>query len=87
AWVEELEQTQETEDKDEPERSLFVFLPNDPFRRLCVSIGNMVVFDIVIYSSIGVSCFFLMVTPPAEDLPGDVPIVPFVEMVRWNQVR
>lgn len=86
AWVEELEQTQETEDKDEPERSLFVFLPNDPFRRLCVSIGNMVVFDIVIYSSIGVSCFFLMVTPPAEDLPGDVPIVPFVEMVRWNQV-
>lgn len=86
-WVKDLD-TQDDSflSQDEPERSLLLFLPNDPIRRLCIWVGQMILFDVVIYSCIAVSCFFLMVTPPSVDYPGFQEVISLNEMTQWNQI-
>ena len=56
----------EEEEEEEPERVLFCLLPNNPIRLMFLWIARQVVFDTIIYLSIIVSCFFLIVERPYE---------------------
>ena len=73
----------EGEEHEEPERVLFCLMPNSAIRLLFLWISNQPAFDAMVYAAILVSCFFLIVERPYEDLvnfPGqkDVlkPLVP-----------
>jgi len=71
---------------EDPERVLFCLLPNNPIRQMFLWISKQVLFDTVVYISILVSCFFLIVERPFKDLvdyPGQQdslpPLVPITQ--------
>ena len=49
--------------------SLYVFGPSNPFRQLCTTIKQHMLFQCIIYVSIFISCVLVILTPPAEDVP------------------
>lgn len=55
---------QEDDMEDEPERVLFCLMPNNPIRLMFLWIARQALFDTIIYISILVSCFFLIVERP-----------------------
>mmetsp|Transcript_42872 Transcript_42872/g.135198 ORF Transcript_42872/g.135198 Transcript_42872/m.135198 type:complete len:1863 (-) Transcript_42872:2108-7696(-) len=67
------------------ERVLFFFYPYSPIRRFFVWLGKQYIFDLFVYSAILGSCFFLIITPPYEDMGYD-PIVSYTAMAYWNRV-
>eukprot|EP00960_Hanusia_phi_P041224 754897-Hanusia_phi.AAC.1 len=67
------------------ERVLFLFYPYSPVRRFFVWLGKQYIFDMFVYAAILGSCFFLMITPPYQDMGVD-PIVSYWAMSYWNRV-
>ena len=57
-----------SEEADEPERVLFCLTPNNPIRKIFQWISNQPAFDTLIYLSILLSCFFLIVERPYPDM-------------------
>lgn len=55
---------QENDIEDDPERVLFCLLPNNPIRLMFLWISRQPLFDTIIYVSILISCFFLIVERP-----------------------
>ena len=55
--------------QQEPERVLFMLQPNNPIRRFFVYLSGQPLFDTVVFSAIGCSCFFLIITPAYDKLP------------------
>jgi len=51
------------------ERILYCLQPGNPIRRFFEWFANQPLFDTVIFSAIGASCLFLIITPPYLDLP------------------
>jgi len=78
---------------EEPERVLFVLMPQNPVRRFFEQLGDSVYFDTLILFVIVLSCFFLIIEPPFTDLvdyPHQVqanqPLVPFATISLCNQI-
>lgn len=55
--------------QDRQERTLLCFLPDNRLRRICHAILQQLLFNAIVYISIIFSCFVLMTTPPAPDIP------------------
>jgi hypothetical protein len=53
----------------EPERVLYCLQPDNPIRRFFVYVSNQPLFDTIVFSAIGASCVFLIITPAYERLP------------------
>lgn len=77
---------EEDEREDEPERVLYLFEPNSLIRRFFVFLGSQILFDVIVFASIAVSCVFLIITPPYEDLPGVKPLISYELIALLNFV-
>jgi len=78
---------------EEPERVLFVLMPQNPIRKFFEQLGESVYFDTLILFVIVLSCFFLIIEPPFTDLvdyPQQVeanePLVPFATISLCNLI-
>ena len=58
----------EEEEEEDPERVLFCLMPNNPIRVAFVWLARQPLFDTSIYIAILVSCFFLIIERPYDDL-------------------
>jgi hypothetical protein len=55
--------------QDRQERTLLCFLPENRLRRMCHTLLQQLLFNSIVYIAIIFSCFVLMTTPPAPDIP------------------
>jgi hypothetical protein len=55
--------------QDRQERTLLCLLPDNKLRKLCHAVQHFLLFNCVVYIAIILSCFVLMTTPPAPDIP------------------
>ena len=68
------------------ERVLFCLGPEDVVRILCATVVRSRLFEALVFGVIAVSCVILITTPPYDDIPSNLPWVPYSLRVQLEWV-
>lgn len=76
------------EEEDVEERVLYFFQPWSSVRRAFMWLDSQPAFEFLVFAAIICSCIFLIVTPPADDVPGYEPVLSKgkLDQVPWDHV-
>lgn len=74
------------EEEDVEERVLYFFQPWSSVRRAFMWLDSQPAFEFLVFAAIICSCIFLIVTPPADDVPGYEPVLSKGKLDQANTV-